>query len=212
VILAFDGAATDLSVALAARDGSLVDEIAWTTAQRQSAEMLPRAEALLRANGVAWQELAAVAVGTGPGSFTGLRVAMALAKGLALGLGRPIVGVPSLAAWLVAEPDAVAAVARAGAREAYVAAPDGSVRIVDRDDLAGGADRRRGPIVAAAELASAFGLADARSPRGARAIARGAARRLDDEPAGDDLRRLEPIYLRAPRGVTVDTEATVRWL
>jgi len=209
VILAFDGAATDVSVALATRDGSLVDEVAWTSAQRQSAEMLPRAASLLRGSGVAWKDLAAVAVGTGPGSFTGLRVAMALAKGLALGLDRPIVGVPSLAAWLVADPEAVAAIARAGAREAYVAVPDGSVRIVDREDLG---DWPRGPIVAAAELATAFELADARSPRGARAIAGAAARRLAEEPAGDDLRRLEPIYLRAPRGVTVETEASVRWL
>jgi tRNA threonylcarbamoyl adenosine modification protein YeaZ len=210
VILALDGAATDVSLALATADGALVGEAAWTTAQRQSAELLPRATSLLRANDVAFGDLTAVAVGTGPGSFTGLRVATALAKGLALGLGRPIVGVPSLAAWLAADAEATAAVARAGAREAYLAARDGMVRIVDRDDLAGLLGD--GPVVAASELATAFELPNARSPRGARAIAEAAARRLAHDPTGDDLGPLEPIYLRAPRGVAAETEAKVRWL
>ena len=48
-----------------------------------------------------------MAVGVGPGSFTGLRVGMGLAKGIALARHVPIVGVPSLVAWLVAEPEAV---------------------------------------------------------------------------------------------------------
>ncbi len=211
MIFALDGAATDLSLALASSDGALVDEVAWTSAQRQSAELLPRAIALLAANDVRWPDLMAIAVGTGPGSFTGLRVAMALAKGLALGLGRPFVGVPCLAAWLAADPEATAAVARAGAREAYVARrDDGSVRILDRDALR--AQVGAGPVVAAREVADAFGLAGARPPRGARSSALAPARRLAADPAGDDLGGLEPIYLRAPRGVTAATEATVRWL
>jgi tRNA threonylcarbamoyl adenosine modification protein YeaZ len=211
VILALDGAATDVSLALSRPDGSLLDDVGWTSAQRQSAELLPRAVGLLNANGIGWGELSAVAVGTGPGSFTGLRVAMALAKGLALGLGRPIVGVPSLAAWLAADTDASVAVARAGAREAYLAERgDGIVRIVDRGELADRIGDRS--VVAAAELAAAFQLSGARPPRGARAIALAAARRLAEEPAGDDLHHLEPIYLRAPRGVSAETDASVRWL
>ena len=111
MILAIDGASTDLSIALAAADGDPIAADAWTSAQRQSAELLPRVLDLLGSSDRSLQDLAAVAVGTGPGSFTGLRVAMALAKGLALALQRPIVGVPSLVAWLEHEPDAVAAVA-----------------------------------------------------------------------------------------------------
>lgn len=211
MILALDGAATDLSIALADADGTLVAETRWTSAQRQSAELLPRTATLLAEHEVAWRDLTAIGIGTGPGSFTGLRVSMALAKGLSLGLRIPIVGVPSLLAWLAADPEAAAAVARAGAREAYVAtADDATIRIVDRDELA---DRvGAGPTVAPVELTDAFGLAGTRSPRGARAIAAATARRLGEDAAGDDLRTLEPIYLRAPRGVTAEVEATVRWL
>lgn len=208
MIIALDAASTDLSLALADADGTILAEDAWSSAQRQSAEMLPRLLALVAAADRSLRDLRAVAVGTGPGSFTGLRVAMAIAKGLALGLGRPIVGVPSLPAWLANEPDALGAVARAGAREAYLLVRgEEDPRIVDRDEL-----NPTGPLVAAADLAAAFGLADTRRPRAAPAIARLAAERLARDPAGDDLRLLEPLYLRAPRGVATESRERVRWL
>lgn len=210
MILAIDGASTDLSLALA-HDGEILAEAAWSSPQRQSAELLPRVQQLLRESGHDLRAVSAVAVGLGPGSFTGLRVAMALAKGLAVGLRVPIVGVPSLEAWLGAEPDAVAALTRAGAREAYLVAR-GTVDpvIADRDALPDAV--RHAPVVAAAELADAFGLTDARRPRGALMIATRAADRLAQDPAGDDVERLEPTYLRAPRGVAAESEAKVRWL
>lgn len=206
MIIAIDGASTDCSVAIAAVDGALVAEDAWSSAQRQSAELLPRLLALLGARSL--HDATVIAVGTGPGSFTGLRVAVALAKGLSVGLRVPIVGVPSLGAWLDAEPDATAAVARAGAREAYllrrgVAAP----QIVDRDTLI-----VDDVVIAPHDLAIAFGLAGARRPRGARAIARRAADRIAAEPAGDDLPTLEPMYVRQPRGVVTESAEQVRWL
>jgi tRNA threonylcarbamoyl adenosine modification protein YeaZ len=210
VIVAIDGAASDLSLALANPDGSLLVEDAWSGRQRQSAELLPRLVALVDGSGRRVADISALAVGIGPGSFTGLRVAMALAKGFAFALHRPIVGVASLEAWLAAEPSAPAALARAGAREAYLLARgEAAVRVVDRDELGGLALEG---AVAAGELAAAFGLNATVPPRGARAIARRAAERLADDPVGDDLQRLEPIYLRAPRGVTIETEAAVRWL
>ena len=211
MILAIDGASTDLSVALATPDGTAVADVSWTSAQRQSAELLPRILDLLASADRSLSDLTAVAVGAGPGSFTGLRVAMALAKGLALGLDRPIVGVPSLEAWLEAVPQADAAVARAGAREAYVLArgADGPA-IADRDELARRLAGHR--IVAPAELVEGFGLADATSPAAGPALARLAAQRLAVDPRGDDLSRLEPIYLRAPRGLAAAPEGEVRWL
>jgi tRNA threonylcarbamoyladenosine biosynthesis protein TsaB len=211
VIIAIEAASTDLSVALAHADGSLIDDEGWTSAQRQSAELLPHLEELLARAGRSLRETAAVAVGIGPGSFTGLRVALALGKGLALALERPILGVPSLQAWLSAHPDAAAALARAGAREAYLLARgDESPRIVDRDDVP--ALVRDARIVAAFELVAAFGLAGAESPHAAGAVAALAAARLEAEPAGDDLRTLEPIYVRAPRGLPTGDEGEVKWL
>ena len=209
MIVAIDGASTDLSVALAEADGHLVADDAWTSQQRQSAELLPRLLAIVEAAGQTLGDVTAIAVGTGPGSFTGLRVAMSLGKGLAVGLERPIVGVPSLVAWLEADGDALAALARAGAREAFLLARDGGApSVVDRDDL----PALDGPVVAPAELAAAFGLRDARRPRGAAAIARQAARRLVEAPEGDDRTTLEPIYVRAPRGLRDEPTGRVTWL
>lgn len=63
-----------------------------------SAQLMPRVErALLRA-GIEPRALAAVGCGRGPGTFTGTRVAVASAKGLAYGLGLPVIGVSTLAA------------------------------------------------------------------------------------------------------------------
>ncbi len=211
MIIAIDAASTDISLALAEPDGEPFAADTWTSAQRQSAELMPRLLDLLRRSGRDLGEARLLAVGTGPGSFTGLRVAMALAKGLAVAHGRALVGVGSLPAWLDEAPDARAAIARAGAHEAYLLERGADVPVVAPDALL----RERlaeTPVVAPAELAAAFGLARAISPHAAPAIARRAARRLSDQPGGDDVRLLEPVYLRAPRGVEVETDARVRWL
>jgi tRNA threonylcarbamoyl adenosine modification protein YeaZ len=199
VIVAIEAASTDPSVAVAAPDGRLLGLDGWSATPRQAHELLPRLLALLAGSGASVVGVTAVAVGIGPGSFTGLRVAMSVAKGLAFARGIPLVGVPSLEAWLAAEPAAAAAVSRAGAREAYLLARGGAEpRIVDRDALP-----RSESLVAPAELAAAFELADAISPvRAAGSVAELAARRLRADPAGDDLEHLEPRYLRLPRGMT----------
>ena len=211
MILAVDGASTDLSIALADADGGAILDVSWTSTQRQSAELLPRTLDLLASAGRRLDEVTALAVGTGPGSFTGLRVAMSLGKGLAFALGCPIVGVPSLVAWLEQEPEVHAAVARAGAREAYLLVRgEPEPIVVDRDGIG---ERLAGrEIVAPAELSEAFALTAARPPAAAMAVARLAARRLAANPAGDDLHRMEPIYLRAPRGLPTAPEGEVRWL
>ncbi len=163
MIVAIESASADVSIALADSDGTLRRVDGWSAGPRQSHELLPRITALLVADDIAMADISALAVGTGPGSFTGLRVGMSVAKGLAVALDRPIIGVPSLPAWLESEPDAAAAVARAGARDAYLLRRDAaSPEIVDRDALAsrarssrraGGADRglrasRRTPAAA----------------------------------------------------------------
>ncbi len=211
MIVAIDGTSTDLSLALAEPDGQVIDAVAWSSSQRQSAELLPRLLHLADEAGREIGGVTAVAVGTGPGSFTGLRVAMSLAKGLALGYGRPIVGIPSLPAWLAAEPQALAALARAGAREAYLLRRgDETPLIVDRDELPDQAPTAR--VVAPAELADAFGLENAARPNGAAVMARMAAERLSTDPGGDDLAALEPLYVRMPRGVAAASVERIQWL
>lgn len=199
MIVAIESASTDLSLALAEPDGALIAVDGWSAGRRQGSELLPRLLALLAAHRRTVRDATALAVGTGPGSFTGLRVGMSVGKGLAVALGLPLVGVPSLEAWLVAEPGAGGALARAGAREAFLLERGGAAPlVVDRDRI----ERRDAALVAPVELAAAFELPATRPPYGAAAaIAVIAAARLVADPRGDDLARLEPAYLRAPRGI-----------
>ena len=121
---------------------------------------------------------------------------LSLGKGLAYALGLPIVGVDSLAAWLAAEPSAPAAIARAGAAEAWLLERAAEVPIIVKREAL---DARGLPpgCVAPVELASAFGLAGTTPPhRAAAGVAALAAPRLAASP--DDLVTLEPAYLRAP--------------
>jgi tRNA threonylcarbamoyl adenosine modification protein YeaZ len=208
MILAIESASTDLSLAVAGPDGAALGTDAWSSDHRQAHELLPRALELLARSGLALSDCRTVAVGLGPGSFTGLRVGLSIAKGIAFSLEVPIVGIPSLEAWLAAEPDCSLAVVRAGAAEAYLLGRDapGPV-VVDRDamtELSG--------AIAARELAADFGLLDTRPPdRAAAAVARLAAGRLAEDPEGDDLERLEPSYLRGPRGIVTSGEGAIQW-
>jgi tRNA threonylcarbamoyl adenosine modification protein YeaZ len=59
----------------------------------QSERLVPMLEDLLAEAGLAWRDLDVLGVGIGPGNFTGIRIAVATARGLALGLGIPAVGV-----------------------------------------------------------------------------------------------------------------------
>lgn len=199
MILAIESASADPSVALAGLDGSPLASDAWSGDSRQGSQLLPRLLDLLAQRGAQLRDLRAVAVGLGPGSFTGLRVGMSVAKGLALALSVPIIGVPSLVAWLAAEPIAAAALNRAGAKDAYLLVRgEDAPRIVPFDELPIFVDRI---VVAPRELATALSLRSAIAPqRAAAQVAGAAAARLAADQVGDDLALLEPAYLRAPRG------------
>jgi tRNA A37 threonylcarbamoyladenosine modification protein TsaB len=62
-------------------------------ARGQGEALMPLLEATLADAGLGWSDLGALGVGTGPGNFTGIRIAVAAARGLALGLGIPAIGV-----------------------------------------------------------------------------------------------------------------------
>ncbi len=99
-LLAFDTATGTARVALLSSSGQRV-AARERSAARHSANLLGLVDEVLREAGVAVGGLAGIACGAGPGSFTGLRVGLAVAKGLALPTGRPLVLVPSLEALAV---------------------------------------------------------------------------------------------------------------
>ena len=95
MLLALDTATRMTGVAL--HDGSRVlAETIWRGGGHQTVELAPQVALLLGRSGVAPADLSAVAVALGPGSYTGLRIGMALAKGLALAHSLQLVGIPTL--------------------------------------------------------------------------------------------------------------------
>src|SRR5690606_4434990 len=95
-LLAFETATEGCSVAVLV-DGDVRER--FEVAPRRHAELaLPWADALLAEAGVAKSQLDAIAVGRGPGAFTGVRLAIAIVQGIALALDRPVVPVSTLAA------------------------------------------------------------------------------------------------------------------
>jgi len=96
-ILAIDTATLTASAAVVTADGRLVASIAGDPAVH-SDRVLALCAAVLEQAGLAVGQLAAIAVGAGPGSFTGLRIGLATGKGLAYALGRPLWLASSLAA------------------------------------------------------------------------------------------------------------------
>lgn len=95
VLLALDTSTEQLAVALLAGGRTLT--LAEAGGPRASARLLPAVQALLAEAGLAVSALDAVAFGRGPGAFTGLRTACAVAQGLAYGAGRPVLALDSLA-------------------------------------------------------------------------------------------------------------------
>ena len=85
-LLVIDTATTHAVVALGAPDGALLDERSWVAGYRHGEELLARIEGLLRDRASSPAALGGIVVGTGPGAFTGLRVGIATAKGLAYAL------------------------------------------------------------------------------------------------------------------------------
>lgn len=106
-ILAFDTATSNCSVAITRGDrssGRVVGSLSFASGVSHSRRLLGSLDWLLQTTEMSISDIAALAVGTGPGSFTGLRIGMATAKGLSHGTGLPLIGISSL--------DAVAASVR----------------------------------------------------------------------------------------------------
>ena len=81
--------------------------LAEATAQPEithSRRLLGSVDWIMQAAGVDWSELDGIAISLGPGSFTGLRIGMAAAKGIVLATGAPLIGVPTLDGLAIACP------------------------------------------------------------------------------------------------------------
>lgn len=95
VILAFDTSAAHCAAALLSGDRVLATRV-QEMARGQAEALFPLLEETLSAASATWQDLTRIGVGTGPGNFTGIRISVAAARGLAVSLGIPAVGVSLL--------------------------------------------------------------------------------------------------------------------
>lgn len=183
-ILAFDTSAAHCAAALLCGDRLILRHEPMEKGQAE--RLVPLLEEVLAEGGLAWSDLRALAVGIGPGNFTGVRIAVAFARGLALGLGIPAVGVTRLEALAhcLPRPLTVMEDARRGAvyLQEFRQSSVGAAILVSADlELPSGP--RTGSAAGPGALPSAQPLAEA--------IARiGAVRALTPQP------RPAPFYLR----------------
>ena len=218
-ILAIDTATSRVVVVVGTIDGEPLGLTTWAADHRHGEQLLPSIGRLLGETTVRRSRLEAIVAGTGPGAFTGLRVGLATAKGLAHGLRRPLVGVPTSEALIEAAAIAdgipasrVVLLLPAGPSDRVVARRGAPARLVTGGGEVDGL--RADDVLVAVDL-------DDRAPgdaveRGARArdglgtqLLRLGARRLATSGA-DDLAGLVPEYVTLPRGVAASV-AEVTW-
>lgn len=186
LILAFDTSAAHCAAALLSGDRIVAE--AWEEMDKGQAErLLPLCDEVLAQAGQGWHDLAALAVGTGPGNFTGVRIAVAAARGLALSLGLPAIGVTRLESLAHGLPRPLTVIEDARRGEAYVqtftAAGAGSASLCRMGDIAHPTQHLTGSAAGPQALPPAMPLTHA--------IARIAASRL-----GTSQPRPAPFYLR----------------
>ncbi len=177
LILGFDTSAAHCAAALLRGDDILVSRLEEMK-RGQAERLMVLLEEVLTEGNTAWADLDAIGVGIGPGNFTGIRIAVSAARGLALGLNIPAVGVTGFDA---RAHEGVLAAVPAPRDQAYAALPGEAPRLMPLKEAG---DAARGAGLALACEASPAGIAEA--------IARCAAARFrteTDAPA--------PLYLRS---------------
>ena len=201
--LAFDTANEVVAIGLGKLDAAscginLAASLEVEAHRASNTQLLPRIDALLTEAGVSRDQIACVCVGRGPGSFTGVRIAMATAKGIASALGVALVGVSSLDvvawnAWSDGVRGPLAVVADAMRREVYPVRYEVDEAGVRRLD----ADRVVKAQLAAEELAASGAPAS-------NALGEGVGVDVDVDPvilqlAGDGLKKYAELF--EPAGV-----------
>jgi tRNA threonylcarbamoyladenosine biosynthesis protein TsaB len=138
-ILGFDTATRATTVAVWATDGDLQiegrDDPAPGERPHHTTRLMPLIAEQLERTGLGWEDLDRIAVGVGPGTFTGLRIGIATARALARARGLPLVGVSTLeslalGAGRVPDSDAILAVIDARRGEAFAAAWTPDLRLL----------------------------------------------------------------------------------
>ena len=173
-ILAFDTSAAHCAAALL-QNGVIIASCVEPMSRGQAERLMPLLEELLEENGCNWRDLDAIGVGVGPGNFTGIRISVSAARGLALGLDVPAVGVSGF--------DALAELAPKGDLPA-IPAPRDQVYLMP--------DGAKARLVARHEAESLGRLYLCDQPdRQVRTIARLASRRL-----ASTLTPPAPLYVR----------------
>src|SRR4051794_471993 len=211
MILILDTSTRTPVVGLAEPSGALVGERRWQSHHRHGEELLQHIDELMREAHVSRSDLTAVIVGTGPGSFTGLRIGLATAKTIAYSLEIPIVGVSSTLALAAA-----AGTAANGADEVVVTLPAGaSDRYEHRVHVTAGVATEIEPpqLVAGGEIAPDAVAVDidngteSASTRGDAALAglavalAGMGTEALRNGQSADIARLVPAYVALPRGI-----------
>lgn len=228
MLLALDTATTTASIALYDdAEDRLLAEWTWLARRRHTQDLLATAQEMLARMDLVPADLTALAVTTGPGSFTGVRIGISTVKGIGLGLPRSprVIGVPTLAVtaapWLAAAGGAgacVCALIQAGRGRynwSYFAPEAGITRPQAADHRAGRIDAlmddlaARGDAVwlvgeltaeirtAASTSAETSAIDSIFGTRRAGALA-AAAITLLDRGVDDTLVDLQPLYLKAP--------------
>jgi len=129
VIVAIDTSAAQCAVAVCAADATVLAHSAVPMARGHAEHLFPMLDDALRRAGGSYADLTRVAVCTGPGSFTGIRVGVSAARGLALGRGVPVFGVTrfeALAAGVAGDIPVAVAIAARGGRYRQDFRPDGT--------------------------------------------------------------------------------------
>jgi tRNA threonylcarbamoyladenosine biosynthesis protein TsaB len=223
IVLAIETATSRTTAALGDRAGRCLAVEGNEAGHRHGAHLLESIDGLLAGAGVSLDDLRAVYVGTGPGSFTGLRVGLATAKVLAYSLDVPIVGVPTVEAlaWPVLRDGRVtgpvAVVLPAGAADLYVArvardsrSGDGRPVLTEPPGLVPGGPPLEDAVADSITVAVDVGadvLGHEAWVRGQEALDRlgevvlslGAGTLAAGR--GDDAATLVPLYVALPRGV-----------
>jgi tRNA threonylcarbamoyladenosine biosynthesis protein TsaB len=213
-LLAIDTALEACSAAvLDTTEGGVVAEESQNMTRGHAEELMPLIQRVMNAAQIDFADLERIAVTIGPGSFTGMRVGIAAARGIGLAAGKPVVGLTTLSAYaapFIAESETLPVVSAIDARHAnvylQVYGPMGRVLVAPRiaslheavlRASAAGAPRLAGT---AAELLADAWPADERPPSAVDArrapeiawVARlGAIAQESDMPP-------KPLYLRAP--------------